>query len=608
MGLAASQARFLAITSRKASCEFQSMQIAQQKLSLTRELEEVSDEYQAAINSTRLVWDADGSGEYLYNLSYSLMMSPSDVNAYTPYLLSRRDGKIALNSSMAAAAEAAGISDSGFIGTAQEKAQAYAIFIGELQNQGVISATTADSAISIGLVADAGLGGQLMGRENANQMSLTSMISYIDLITEGAASGYYSDGSVEAELAEKLVFDFNKTAYNEDGSFRTELDCGLSSGWSKNAHSTTLLMNGSYYNDATYADDGVGSYTPGSFSLADLLNEDMTLLVTGQTDYTKICQTMSSAIKTGSDKGSFSLLLNNDVDQWYDSINGAGSFNNLSADEKALLTFFDQLTKGMYALLMPEEPSSTDLNAFYTAMDELITSFSNKKDGTDYVNIGGKLPFNSESYAKNAVQNADNYNNWIKKGNSWAISLSNLTEAFLTNFVDGMNGYSGGYVIQNKVSSSYYITDDPGYIYTVNSGADDEKDLWTSEFYSVIFNNLCQNGWYQNDQLEDKEYLDNAIKNGQLFVVSQGSDNYYYQSRYVQINGGHIMENTDDDAIAQAEVEYTRKKSQINYKEEELEIEAEKLDAEIAALTTEYDTVKSLISKNIEKTFTMFQS
>ena len=68
------------------------------------------------------------------------------------------------------------------------------------------------------------------------------------------------------------------------------------------------------------------------------------------------------------------------------------------------------------------------------------------------------------------------------------------------------------------------------------------------------------------------------------------------------------MENTDSDAIAQAEVEYTRKKSQINYKEEQLEIEADKLDAEIAALTTEYDTVKSLISKNIEKTFTMFQT
>lgn len=39
MGLAASQARFLAITARKMNCEFQSMQIAQEKLSTTRDME-----------------------------------------------------------------------------------------------------------------------------------------------------------------------------------------------------------------------------------------------------------------------------------------------------------------------------------------------------------------------------------------------------------------------------------------------------------------------------------------------------------------------------------------------------------------------------------------
>ena len=33
-----------------------------------------------------------------------------------------------------------------------------------------------------------------------------------------------------------------------------------------------------------------------------------------------------------------------------------------------------------------------------------------------------------------------------------------------------------------------------------------------------------------------------------------------------------------------------------------------KLDAEISALSTEYDTVKNLISKSIEKTFAMFQN
>ena len=62
MGLAATQARFLAITSRKARCEYESMQLAQQKLSLTRELEQATQDYQSALNTTKIVWDPDGSG------------------------------------------------------------------------------------------------------------------------------------------------------------------------------------------------------------------------------------------------------------------------------------------------------------------------------------------------------------------------------------------------------------------------------------------------------------------------------------------------------------------------------------------------------------------
>ena len=72
MGLAASQARFLAITSRKANCEFRSMEIAQDKLSVTRELAEVSQNYQNALNQTTLVWDFDGSGQNMFNLSYDV--------------------------------------------------------------------------------------------------------------------------------------------------------------------------------------------------------------------------------------------------------------------------------------------------------------------------------------------------------------------------------------------------------------------------------------------------------------------------------------------------------------------------------------------------------
>ena len=57
MGLAASQARLLTITARKADCEFLSMSLSHQKLALARDMEHISSEYQNALNQTKLVYD-----------------------------------------------------------------------------------------------------------------------------------------------------------------------------------------------------------------------------------------------------------------------------------------------------------------------------------------------------------------------------------------------------------------------------------------------------------------------------------------------------------------------------------------------------------------------
>lgn len=587
MGLAASQARFLAITARKANCEYQSQQIAQQQLSLSRDMETISQEYQDAINQTQLVWDPDGYGTSLYDLSYDIMMTPSELNNYEPFMLSRRDGKIAVNSQMASALEgleAYGLTADGFTGTDDEKFTAFIQFMGALQANKIASPMS-----EITYLPNAGLGGELYGREYGGSMNITSMISFIDQVTQGAASGAYPEGSDYFNLANNLTFawGYNTTDASTGTSTWTSIDLGGNWKDVKNK-GAGILVNGNYDNDA--------------FNLADLLNEDISLLVVNKKNYNKILESLRTVLKNSSDNGAFDTLINNSVQDWYNALNGSGAFETLDASSQTLLTFVDTLAKGMFDLLMPADYSSTDLNAFYMAMDDII----NRLSMDDVADLGGKGT--TESNGKNAVIGAEDYNTWVKKGNTYAISLSNLTEAFLTNFVNGMDSYSGSYGIFDKVSDSYYITDDPGYIYQVNSGEVIDTEYYESEFYSILFNTICQNGWYENEFVDDKDYLDNAIKTGQLFVVSRGTDNYYYQERYVMINGGHIMENTDEDAIARAEREYAVKKSKINTKEEQLEIEMKQLDAEISALTTEYDTVKSMISKNVEKTFTLFNS
>ena len=137
MGLAASQARLLTITARKADCEFLSMNLSHQKLALSRNMEDVSSEYQKALNQTKLVYDYYGSGDSDMALNYGLLMTPSIYNDYYPKLVTDSKNRVVLNSAYAAAARAAGIPAEGLLGTPSSDVRN--AFVESLANYGVIT-------------------------------------------------------------------------------------------------------------------------------------------------------------------------------------------------------------------------------------------------------------------------------------------------------------------------------------------------------------------------------------------------------------------------------------------------------------------------------------
>lgn len=583
MGLAASQARFLAITARKNSCEFQSMQIAQQKLSLTRELEAATQDYQEALNTTKLVWDADGSGSYIYDLSYNLLMYPSEINDYVPWMISRRDGKIALNSDMAMAAKLAGIPEGG---TNNPTKEMYEAFLTAMVACGGMSETSARSCRAIGWQETVGVGGALIDKTNAYEMTITNMINYIDL-----ACGKINTGTdAERELAELLTFtipkyDSSKETSKDNMLFKDGLD----------QSSAYITINGNRVSNEN------GDIT---FTLADLLNENVTIAFTNEKSsksfFKRLASTVSDLLGKGSPvcggKAGIEDLL------------GTGKYpEGATEEDKFIIDLADQMIQGFMAILdVGDDPE--DIQAFNYAIQETLALLGETKD------LGSRN--HSNDAFNDCITESSNYNGWVSKGaaknknyGSKALSLSSLAESFLTFYAQGKEGYNDSYYIRQDGNKSSYVTDDYGYYYKIKNPNDNgltTQQIYESEFYSALFNNLCQNGWYENIYIDDKEYLDNALKNGQLFITSINQDGYYYQDKYNA--GEYIIEANDEDAITQAELAYTQKKSKINYKEEQLELDMKNLDLEISSLTTEYDTVKSLISKNVEKTFTLFQS
>ena len=578
MGLAASQARFLAITSRKARCEFESMQIAQQKLSLSRELEQATADYQASLNQSTLIFDPDGSGETPFDVTYDLLMRPSEVNDYMPFLLSRRDGRIALSSSMAQAAKAAGINEDGSINGSKE--DVYLAFLDAMVATGGMSETAARSAKAIGLNQTAGLGGELLDKTTATEMTLGNMINYIDLkanINEAYAT------EEDKRVADALTMTIGKAGEEDNITITDQLK----------ETSNYLVINGTKQSNA----DGAINFT-----LSDLLTEDITFAFTSEKNRTsfwkKIVAGVASVLSGTVLFGGYNGILNAlGVDK--------GGYSDMSEEERQLLEILDNMFTG-FAEIIDTSQSEMDVTAFNYAVQETLNLLSDTKD------LGSRN--HSNDAFNDAINEANNYNGFVTKAASknknfgtTAISLSGLSEAFLTFYAQAKGGFGDDYYIRQDSSKSSYVTDDQGYYYRIKNGdAGTSQQMFEAEFYSIMFNNILENGWYNNLYIEDKEYLDNAIKNGQLFVTSINGDGYYYQDRYNA--NGYIMEDTDEDAIAQAEREFSVIKLKIEAKEEKLDLDMKNLDLEISSLTTEYDTVKSLINKNVEKTFTMFQS
>lgn len=547
MGLAASQARFLAITARKTDCELKSTQLAQDKLSVTNELTEATEQYQSALNATKLIWDTDGSGLNMYEVSYDLLMTPSALNMYDPYLVTDPSGRIALDARLAAAAIAAGIDPKG--GTTASEA-GREDFINALVTAGAITGSTGATILENAYSESAGVGGIPLDKTAAYAVSNETLANYL------------SDEAYKLNIKDVLG-DFGET------EFATGKKGGVNIAINGNAMSSVDSMK--------------------ELTLGDLLQNEYTFLASGGDN---------EGVAPGS----------NNCKEFMNAVFGCKSSEDILELSVNTTSIFGKIATMLTNLLGIDDAS---LKALDFAYNKIMQSYTNHNN----VISAGK-PGSTTSAYNDANAKANEYNAVVytsdedlnKKENAYnAVNLTNLVKSFLTYYAQQLS--SSDYLVSRIDERSYYVTDDFNYMYTLrNEEAVTEKDLLITDFYNSLYNNICASGWTgaYADYLGDEDYFQNALKNGQLFVSVLATDGYYYQEVYN--DNGYMVEVTDDDAIAQAELEFEIIKSKLNAKEEKLDIEMKNVDMEISSLTTEYDTVKNLISKNIEKVFTMFQS
>ena len=145
----------------------------------------------------------------------------------------------------------------------------------------------------------------------------------------------------------------------------------------------------------------------------------------------------------------------------------------------------------------------------------------------------------------------------------------------------------------------------------------DEFNFYANLYKQIVLAGGCvsiadYNGT-DGDAANNSEWLKNMIQCGKISIeivnqdkktgqvsfntTSPDSDTYVSYTTTTTI---------DKSALAKAEAEYEHKTKQIDQKDKKFDMDLSKLETERTALTTEYESVKKVISDNIERTFGIF--
>ncbi len=607
MGLAASQARLLTITARKADCEFQSMKLSHEKIALSRDMERISDEYQNAMNQTKLIYDYYGTGTSDMSLTYGLLMTPSVYNDYYPKLLTDKSNRVVLSGIYASAARAAGIPIEGYNGTPSSEVRNS--FVEALRDLGVISAATAASIESVSYNNGIGLGATFSATAATTDITAEQ---FMDLVkqrckdtTDYGIAGQFTPGGDGVYPNEKLL-----SMQNNDWNFRLSVGNGHDDCANKvtTINLYDLLKNDpeKQYTVALKTEEGATTPVGEAAFLQQWLigTENSPSFLNWMVDQFR-------SIFGGVAENDLALqyALNQVYDLMYpnERIQDAGkicidnNYYELGKDEADLGEFTEKFTQGEY-----HEFDDVDLRLIATKVDNNYTtdlSWLPRNTAIDY--IGGT--FTSCGSGSTSW--------WDDGGGRYqglALNLNHIAEIFMTAFVEYLRGIDTSqysYEIGEYSKASLYKINEHGddiFKIKAPTNVTDGTDDLLAGFYDALFNRICVSGWTENDNIESVEYMQELMKSGAVFISSINNDGNYYQSGYS--TDTYISEVADLEGVAQAEAKYNATKAKIEHKENTIDMKMKNLDTEISSLTTEYDAVKGIISKTVEKSFKRYDA
>lgn len=640
MGMAAGQARLLSITARLTDNELRSQTITNSKLRLADKSSEASQEYMDALNSTQLMFSTyNDNGELSYqSLTANTLLTYSDLK--NQYSLVNSSGQIMLNgadikkyeasNSLAEFLYSYGIPEvdnpkypealKGIYGksTVDDGSYLYENLYDEnnpLQWNDYFSAMTdADIANLQTIVtknpedvteADAqqftdavnNWKTQLAGNSLFNNYSniggtfgayINELLDLPDVEFPDKNDPEFTDVSGDVELAEK--FDLaSKKCYNNchppySGSGQ---ECYLHvlaylldyngdlSGYPKSFNTTVdglgisvdrgKITGAAIYSQREEYPAGSGNYVPAK----DMMQEVSQYLW----DPENGCMAPADETDTTTYESSVAEKLLSNY-KWVDS-DGDGVY------EKTLKTWPERVIDTYYAV-QNRDTLGLQYESLLPILDEFQTDMKT---------------------ALSSIFNEDRYNqavkDWQTEMSRWLKEIGDLK----ANYVASLDTVPDK-TIPDETDSRYqwYVN----LYYRMGGGATNDDGTKNANNYKELDENLINNA----------EWLQFALENGiltmeQASYSEKGSEKYpeigtYDWTSIIYTNASDIKSQENETAIAVAEVKYKNAMTEIENQDKKYDQDLKKLDSEHSALQTEYDSIKSVIDKNVERSFKAF--
>lgn len=591
MGLAASQCRLLFITSRQTDVSYKMQRVSNNQISLARDKADVAEEYNRRLNATKMV--TSDSIDLSYN---ALMGSGAEAAGALSFLTDPNTGRVVLSDSLKSKlglTDATG-SGSDFKKVAGDKNAFIQKMVPDATTEQInnvtSSATTTTAASATTSVEKAGNAAiaKFGNYPNKKEDKSLSVNSLLELMGGDKVSGLTPEELIPSSRG------LHATGSNKSGCTHCDEVGKMSYKDIANAQKPNhvILNIGDRKHDDDAAKDACANVTSIIKAIGGDIASALGISYSGsafETEANKLAEQYTNAItKTGNAPAGTSTYMN----YVYEGTRVYSAHIN----RKVATSYLQGVSTGTPRGTINPKPSTGV--AAYRSSEDKRTGFV--LDLTDLLQrlMSIAMYIQTGNSASGDGKYWNDGTNFFNGNNSLTMNSSSNFDVYKNS-----KGYTVG-EYESKVNkflqTDYFMTDSAEkakvmeYIKSKSAGASANTDKPATtessiKYYNSLYDKLSNAGWCSGGS---EDTILAAFKKGLYNLEGKNYKNYQ-----------DIDEVKDTETQKGAEAWYSAELAKITVKEKGFERDMTQLQTEYNALNTEVESVKSIINKNIERSF-----